>query len=211
MKTLDLSIDINQIDDSFARIAEQLMNHYILVSGESRYRLCEIEFYYTQKGTDHEDKYTHCHDLQKTTGQWYQHGSGLDITIGNKLTCGGILIRALQEIDKDGVEIHKQYFYGPLKSLQVLMSSFTSIEKHQVVFGLEEFEFKNKQKILNAPRAGLNPTLDPEMYSKPYRYFIFPKKEHKPKGEIISSLRGLIKEEELKELFGWKTLPEKKY
>ncbi|MCH7411104.1 hypothetical protein MM239_16990 [Belliella sp. DSM 111904] len=207
MEFINLSIDTKNLENSFKRIAEDLLNQYMLISGKKSFRICEIEFYYT--GINHDDKYTHGHELQKTLGQWYQHGSGLDITCGNEDYYGGILIRALQAVDKQGKEL--DYIYGPLKCLQALMSGFKSIEKHQVTFGLEKSNqgTLSLEKVLSAPRAGLNPTRDQEMYSKPYRFFIYPKKQHHLKGEIISSLRGHIADDELKEMFGWKVLPDK--
>ena len=91
MNPINLTINTQNLDSSFRRIAEDLLNHFIFISGEKSYRICEIEFYYM--GVNHEDKYTHGHELQKTSGQWYQHGSGLDITCGNDNAYGGILIR----------------------------------------------------------------------------------------------------------------------
>lgn len=207
MNTINLSIDPNNPESSFKRIAEKLLNHNVLVCGENTYRICEIEFYF--KADFHDDSYTHCHEQQKTSGKWYQHGSGLDITIGNREACGGILIRAIQKIDDNGDDILDGYTYGPLKTLQALMASFKSIAKHQVTFGLEEFEFANKQRVLSAQRVGLNPNLNPDMHKKMYRFFIYPKKRHDLKGEIITNLSGILEDDELKELFGWKTLPKK--
>jgi len=208
MNPINLTIDTQNLDGSFKRIAEDLLNQFVLISGEKSFRICEIEFYYT--GVNHEDKYTHGHELQKTSGMWYQHGSGLDITCGNENNYGGILIRALQEIDTEGKEVN--YIYGPLKCLQALMSGFRSIDKHEVIFGLERVPqgVMSHEEIYSAPRAGLNPDRQPEMHNKMYRYFIYPMKKHEPKGEIIASLRDHIPDEKLKQVFGWKTLPEKK-
>lgn len=208
MGILNLSIDIQNPEDTFKRIANDLLNHYVLISGKKSFRICEIEFYYT--GVDHNDKYTHSHELQKTSGQWYQHRSGLDITCGNEDYYGGILIRAIERVDEP-VDKTEKYIYGPLKCLQALMSGFKSIVKHEVTIGLEKANqgTLSLEKVSSAPRAGLNPDRDPEMYSKMYRFFIYPMKKHDPKGEIIASLRGQIPDEELKEIFGWKTLPEK--
>lgn len=208
MHSIDLSIDPKNVELSFRHISEQLLNHFILVSGVKIFRICEIEFYY--KDSFHNDSYSHGHKQQKTSGQWYQHGSGLDITCGNENAFGGILIRAIQEIDSRGEIIEKGYIYGPLNCLQALFSSFVSIEKHQVTFGFEKVipNIMSQEDVLSAPRAGLNRNLNPDMHNKLYRFFIFPKKQHDPKGEIIASLRGIIDDERLKEMFGWKILPE---
>lgn len=92
MHSINLSIDPENFQGSFRQIAEELMNNFILCSGVRIFRICEIEFYY--KDIDHNDNYTHGHKQQKTSGQWYQHGSGLDIICGNEKSYGGILIRA---------------------------------------------------------------------------------------------------------------------
>ncbi|WP_158860972.1 DNA-3-methyladenine glycosylase [Lunatibacter salilacus] len=208
MNSINLSIDPKSLESSFRRIADELLNKSVLVSGFKIFRICEIEFYY--KDTLHNDSYTHGHKQQKTSGLWYQHGSGLDITCGNENAFGGILIRAIQEIENQGKVIDDAYIYGPLNCLQALFSSFSNIEKHQVTFGFEKAipNMLSQEEILSVPRTGLNKNLNLEMHSKMYRFFIFPKKQHDPKGEIIASLRGIIDDERLKEMFGWKTLPE---
>ncbi|SMD42073.1 hypothetical protein SAMN00777080_0610 [Aquiflexum balticum DSM 16537] len=187
-----------------------MLNQYVLISGRRKFRICEIEFYYKEVEGHHKDIYTHAHELQKSSGKWYQHGSGLDITCGNDKAYGGILIRALQELNEEGEEIN--YIYGPLKSLHILMENFGSVDKHEITFGLEKVHggFITSESVLNATRVGLNPVHDKEMQQKMYRYFIFPQKPHDRKGEIIASLRGRIEDDKLKELFGWKTLPDPK-
>src|ERR1017187_501642 len=74
--------------ESFRRIAEKLMNLYQLQVKDNFYRIIDCEFYYSSK--KHQDPYAHGHERQKSKGEWYFHGSGLDITIGNGEALGGI-------------------------------------------------------------------------------------------------------------------------
>lgn len=188
MTQLDFSINAQDLQTSFAALADQLLNNHILISGDHKYRICEIEFYYKEVEGPNQDNYTHGHAFQKTAGQWYQHGSGLDITFGNENAFGGILIRALQELDAEGNEVN--YIYGPLNSLQALMGSFGSVEKHEISFGLENAadNFLKHEKPIAAPRVGLNAQKQPDMYNKLYRYLILPQKKHAEKTRIYDSM-----------------------
>ena len=75
-------IDYNNPEKDLPHIANQLMNKWDIQSNEKKYRITEIEFYINSAA--HKDTYAHGHKLQKTTGKWYMHGSGMDITCGNK-------------------------------------------------------------------------------------------------------------------------------
>ncbi len=105
-------------EDQFTRIAECLMNEYILnVNGDYKYRISEIEFYYNdlieeaKKGSYiHPDTFTHGDEMQRLSGQWYFHRmngkgykvgtyKGLDLSFGKGLVAvGGILIRAITSV-----------------------------------------------------------------------------------------------------------------
>lgn len=188
MTTPNLTIDPNDIEASFARVANELMNHFVITSGAKSFRIAEIEFYFSEITGTHNDNYTHGHDLQLTTGNWYQHGSGLDITIGNQHAYGGILIRALQEINQEGKEI--RYIYGPLNCLQSLFTEFGHITKHQIAFGIERagLGVLEPEKVIAAPRVGLNPQKQPEMIDKLYRFLILPKQKHAEKTKIYDAM-----------------------
>jgi hypothetical protein len=180
---LNLKADSQDINDDFKRIASELMNHWILKIENSHYRITEIEFYFNSN--IHNDNYTHSHELQKKTGSWYFHGSGVDITFGNENSYGGILIRALYNLDS------KIFTYGPIKVVTELFSNFHSVYNNSYFFGLIE-DLDNLLKIENpiaAPRVGLNKTNNPEMRDKFYRYLVMPSKPHAEKTNIEAAMR----------------------
>lgn len=85
---------------------EILLESDLMVNGK-RYRIREIEFYI--RSPSHNDEYTHGHPDQKTMDCWYFHrfknGSyrggtykGMDLTMGDEKTFGGILIRSIEHI-----------------------------------------------------------------------------------------------------------------
>ena len=89
----------------FDQLANQLLNNYILKINETEWRIAEIEFYYYS--SEHPDNYTHKDADQQRSNEWYFHrqngGSfkggtykGLDISIGNGVNYGGILIRSIR-------------------------------------------------------------------------------------------------------------------
>lgn len=195
---INLHIDSKTIDEDFQRIADKLMNHWILKAGEEEYRITEIEFYVNNAG--HEDDYTHMHDLQKTNGKWYFHGSGLDLTCGNENMYGGILLRAIWNINKK-----EEYHYGPLKLLTEIFSHLDSIYESEFSIGLV-FDTNNKiefEKPIAAPRVGLNPQKNPDMYENLYRYLVMPKYKHAEKTKIAEAMqKQKIDENEIKKIWG---------
>lgn len=76
--------------ETFALIADKILNETQLSANGKRYRINEIEFYLTGKA--HPDPFTHQDKQQLTSCQWYfhKHGAkyrdgnykGLDITFG---------------------------------------------------------------------------------------------------------------------------------
>ena len=200
---LDLSINTQDIKGSFEKISEDIMNSWVLISGYNKYRICEIEFYFNATGI-HDDNYTHSHELQKTSGKWYLHPSGIDITFGNAECYGGILIRALDNLTLTK-EDPKRYTYGPLNCLQEIFRNLDSAYKHDYTFGLEEtiadlIEF---EKPIAAPRVGLNKIRNEEMYDKLYRFLVLPKKKHAEKTKIVNAMiKQGFSEEKANEIWG---------
>lgn len=176
----------------FERISEVLLNNSILKVGRKSFRICAIEFYYKQ--ADHMDNAAHSHKGQLTCGEWYFHGSGLDITFGDETEYGGILIQAIQSMEEP-----KIFTGGPLKCITVLFEAFGSASNHQLIFGLEEYRHEH-EKIIAAPRVGLNEVTVGDHFSKGYRFIIMPKEGHARKGDIIKYLvdSKLMTEEQAK-------------
>jgi hypothetical protein len=103
---------IEDYDKQFVRIADSLLNDYLLtVNQDYKYRISEIEFYYNDvhKSCVHPDTFTHGDEMQKKSGQWYFHRfgktykvgtyKGMDLAFGKgDLAVGGILIRAITSV-----------------------------------------------------------------------------------------------------------------
>lgn len=182
---LDLTIHEDKIDDSFARIANDLMNNWLLKIESKIYRITEIEFYY--KSEFHNDAYTHGHEFQKVKEKWYFHGSGIDITFGTNETSGGILIRAIYNIKDDN------YIYGPLNCATEIFNAVGNIYEKGITFGLIA-SWENNSEIeieipIAAPRVGLNPQKDKVYSERFYRFLIMPKRKHAEKTRIAEAMR----------------------
>lgn len=88
----------------FTAIAMRLLGTCRLQVAGAPHRLVEIEFYFDSQ--QHPDPFTHRHPAQATSGRWYFHrigasyrgGSfkGLDLTLGDGVAHGGVLIRSLE-------------------------------------------------------------------------------------------------------------------
>jgi hypothetical protein len=192
IKDMNLEIDNQKIEDSFNRIASELMNEYVLKAENTHYRITEIEFYY-YVSKNHEDNYIHKHDLQKEKGKWYFHGSGVDLTFGSNEVYGGILLRAIYNIKTE------KYIYGPIKIITEIFSNMPSAFDTNISFGLipAENTITVIEQPIKAPRVGLNEKKNPNMYEELYRYLIMPKQKHAEKERIAKSMvkQGFSKEE----------------
>lgn len=184
LKHLQISNPESPLGD-FKRIADILLNRSILRINDKTYRICSIEFYY--QNNHHQDKAAHQHKRQLSTGEWYFHGSGLDITFGNQNEYGGILIQVLKEMEEP-----EEFIIGPLNVVTKLFENFGQVDKRENIFGLEEFNH-NKEDIISAPRVGLNKITVGEDFSRGYRFLIFPREAHKNKKEIINHIVSTTK------------------
>jgi hypothetical protein len=180
---INFSIDKKNLDKDFLRISTDLMNHWKLRVNNAEYRITEIEFYL--KSDFHVDPYTHGNKLQKEMGRWYFHGSGVDLTFGSDTMYASLLIRAIYNL-KSGI-----YTYGPLNSFAEIFHNFSYIFESEHLLGLtpagnEEFKF---EQPICAPRVGLNPNNNPEMYNRLYRFLIMPRQKHAEKTRIADSMK----------------------
>ncbi len=180
---INLIINESNIDADFKRIADDLMNHWILKIESKMYRITEIEFYL--KSEFHNDTYTHGHKLQQLKERWYFHGAGIDLTFGVNGFYGGILIRALYDFKENN------YTYGPLNCVTELFSNIGHIYETNLSFGLvsakpNDFE---AEKPIPAPRVGLNPNKDKDKYEAFYRFLIMPKRKHAEKTKIAEGMK----------------------
>lgn len=182
--------------------ADLLLNRRILEAKGKRYRIAEIEFYLSSAKGKNKDGITHCQPQQLTNDSWYVHRYfssnkikskrriGMDLTCGDKPTdlYGGILIRAIQDIDK--LTDDTFYIYGPAKVFRTLIgeelissSELALLEGQQVeyneIVALREHNW-DSEKVYSCPRD-LGKSAPVQDKQKPYRFFIWGKKKHSRK------------------------------
>ena len=149
-----------EYQDVFSKYANKLMNEYCLKVDDKKYNLIEIEFYFYDK-ENHPDPYIYCNEKQKECGKFYFHGSGMDITFGNGICYGGILIRSI--MNEEG-----QYINGSLKLLEELFCD--EIDKLKIELIEKDIGKKN---IFCSTRVGLQAhPLDYELLTKYKKNFI---------------------------------------
>lgn len=171
-------IDLTNPHISFQYIAEQLFSEYYISTANSNYFITEIEFYF-QSSDHHNDNYTHGHKFQKLNGHWYFHWSGIDITIGDGINKGGILIRGLKKKDING---GWEYISGPLNVMRELLSGqHNAFSERGIKLQLVKSSKIDIGPIFIGKRVGLNNEKDTResYYDKPYRFLIDNVKQHK--------------------------------
>jgi hypothetical protein len=198
--------DRESVEASFSRIAKRLFSDYQLVVNEIfYYRLIDIEFYYYAPGK-FEDVYANRHEAQRSSGKWYSHGSGIDITFGNGEYYGGILIRGIASIRGEGqadhMGIYKQ-IHGPLNvKTEIFSNMHGAFEKAANYLYLQDVSqermganMANPEYIVRTNRIGLNPakdSADKGFYNGKYRYVIFPHLKLKNKTQIAHDMRNQL-------------------
>lgn len=202
----------NTYGERFSRLANELINKYVLCVNKTNFRISEIEFYLHTD--DHLDIYTHRDIDQKTPCQWYFHkkgGSykagtykGMDITFGflNKLgdTYGGILIREIQNMDT------LKYISGPCctvdeilktaghNTIESLVNTLSKDNPNGQVFNSNNvlYLLKNdmliEKTIYSGPRVGLSFGY-PDFLVRDYRFLTNLYDTKKYKAPIVLKMR----------------------
>lgn len=203
----------------FAEVADILLNKGKLVINETEYRLTEIEFYYND-WDKHKDIFAHKVEEVLESGTWRFHASGIDIVFEKEKKekneiYGGILLRAITLASNTDEKKNKENdVYGPLKMRALLGSKLEDLRKFQGkmctetedIFWIDDEAAFEEQTIYSVPRFGLNPKNDKDekFINKPYRFIIYPMKEHKGKESIIAKYWN--NPELFKKVFGYKLL-----
>ena len=223
-----MNLEINTSNEetviaSFKAIATKLFTDYKLIVNDKQYRFLDLEFYYHADG-DFEDMYAHKHPHQLENSKWYSHGSGMDITFGNKKNHGGILIRAIAEIDNEMPK--EKYFikneiHGPLTVKTEILSNFHNVfDPTPNTFFLADISRERlgalmikPENIIATERIGLNESKDltegSKFFNGKYRFVIFPHLKLKNKTKIAE---GMIEQfpnlsiDDINKLFGSKFL-----
>lgn len=196
------TIDYDNIDEiTVQRIAESLLLKYALVVNNKEFRICEVEFYINNH--KHNDKYTHGDSHQKTFGKWYFHRypsgayksgtyKGIDLTLGNKDTYFGVLIRSIYDPCTD------EMFDGPCKSVNKILELNNANDVKEYMQkrksplnarSTKNFHLKRKAKlskeiIYKGPRIGLSDKY-PEWKNIHYRFLIKKKYIKKGKRDLV--------------------------
>lgn len=163
---LDLTINsqtVHAINESFDRIAHELMNERILISGNEEYRLTEIEFYYFHEGI-HEDRAAHEHSTPM--GHWRAHRNGIDLSLGfsdAEQWDGGILLRGIERLSDNS------YINGPQRVWFELIAQWYDCETINQKFGLKKSD-KKGYSIHRTTRQGLTTARNP-LNEAPYRFY----------------------------------------
>ena len=155
---MNLEINNNNIEESFDRIAKEILTQKALFVNEKVFRFTEIEFYYYYEGI-HNDEYTHKH--KRKVGEWRLHNQGIDITFeGTDISDGGILVR--------GVLINGKYINGPLLTIRAIFEAFEKVT-NITSFVLNDSETRNVD-IIKTFRHLPNKIVHEEFHNKLYRY-----------------------------------------
>ena len=184
--------------EEFNALANYILNNIIINANGTKYRICEIEFYYYD--TTHPDEYVHQSSDQKQYGKYYFHKfhngtfkagtfKGLDIILGNHDTYFGILVRSIKNIESD------EFTEGSCNVANKILNCFSVsnvkelFQKHYPLSSqidisddklkLEPIIQKN-EIVYTGPRVGLSDKY-PEYKTKNYRYCTFINKIKKQK------------------------------
>jgi hypothetical protein len=209
---------------SFDRIAKKISKDIAIKINEAYYRIFDFEFY--TFSTHFPDPHTYKNELQLENGKLYLHGSGVDITFGDGINHGGILLRSIIKL-YDGSEkesgFMKQQFDGPQNVATELFSNLNSLnssKKNEISFiemseHHQDLHFYSPEAIIKTKRVGLTSKpidKDGEYQNSQLRYIVvlpkFPNFKQTIKG-IESLLREqvntkVIDKEKAIEILGYK-------
>lgn len=191
-----MAIKTTFLHTDFNKIANNILNNTLLMVNGTKFRICEIEFYYTND--KHNDQYTHCSSDQAKFGFFYFHQykngtyksgtyKGMDMTFGNNELYCGVLIRSLYDIDND------EFIEGPCRSVNKILelNGFTTVadfmdgKKEIKIYDKNDYLYLkptklNTEDIYCGKRVGLSNKY-PDFLDRKYRYATMIKKIKKQK------------------------------
>ena len=133
-------LDGNCIEKKFQHLASILLHNVVILKGNKKYKLTDIEFYFYC--STHQDIITYPRNSK--AGEWFFHSSGVDLSFesnvpmrekastGKLMPCltsdsafGGILIRGIKHIDCFSDHQEEKYkLNGPMKVCEELFDKF---------------------------------------------------------------------------------------
>ena len=208
----------------FDQIAEKISKGVLFRVNKAYYRILDFEFYCF--GEKFNDPHTYKNDLQLELGKIYLHASGLDITFGDGVNHGGVLIRSVVKL-YEGAEVDEGHMKKQFDGPQIVATElFTGL--HSVVDppGMNEIAlldidgyqfdsmFHKPVALLKTKRVGLAKKLqdpDDKFMNMSLRYIVvlkkFPNFKQVSKGweniveEYVKS--GKMTDLEAKEILGY--------
>ncbi|MGB6327984.1 MAG: hypothetical protein WBF48_03600 [Halarcobacter sp.] len=186
MNKIDLTIKtISQetIYQSFKKIAEDMLNNFIIEINGVQYRILNIEFYY-YNFVKHSDCNVHQHERQLKSHQWYLHKNsinpayhrkGIDYTFGDGKNYGGILIKTVKNLTTNSEPLSQSNFIKDLvESLKFKHPNDTKKFK-QIIEETDNLKLKpyklDKHSIISKERVNLaRPSYRDEKYE--YAFYI---------------------------------------
>lgn len=182
MNFLKVNFDNQEsIFKSFDHIAKKFANDIQIKINDAYYRVVDFEFYNYSEALP--DPHTYQHPQQLENGKFYLHASGVDITFGDKVNYGGILLRGLVKLERDSKEkgFMWQEILGPQKVATELFSNLLALKdggKNEIVLididgHNQDACFYPAKTVINTKRVGLMlKANDPENFymNLPIRY-----------------------------------------
>jgi hypothetical protein len=193
---MNLNIDVENVEQSFDRIAKELINKYELKINDKIYQFIDLEFYFFCDS--HEDRFT-LEEHIKREGELEAHRYGVDISLGNsKDAYGGVLIRSLLYEDK---VIHKSHVKNEIiNNLQFGNNNIEIVKKKNVkAANIIRTERENLGKIDVAKNR------KEKFKKKKYRFVVFDENViRKLKGKETLLRKSELSEDEIHKLIGYK-------
>ena len=137
-------LDGSNIEKKFQDLASILLHNVVILKGNKKYKLTDIEFYFYCP--THQDIITYPHNSK--AGEWFFHSSGVDLSFesnvpmrekastGKLVPCltsdsafGGILIRGIKHIGCFSDHQEEKYkLNGPMKVCEELFDKFDAFD-----------------------------------------------------------------------------------
>jgi hypothetical protein len=138
-----------ETEPEFEGIARKLFHNYIIKTGDTEYRLTEIEFYWHSPTHPDPTTYKRIHAYPEA-GEWFFHYSGVDIALKNDELqgYGGILIRGLYDIHR------KKSVKGPQVCAMKLFSGHNAFHS-DIQTRIIEHSFSPALPIIKRHRFGI--------------------------------------------------------
>ena len=168
-----------KVEQSFISIAEDLLQNYLLSINDTIIQLTDIEFYYFSDM--HKDGFTLI-EPRKNKGEFRPHRYGIDISLGEGSSYGGILLK--------GCFTKDQYFYKSNKVGKIVLDCL-QFGDNKIAFIPGKAEHPIFQTIRsNLGKLNIAKHRTEEFFEKKYRFIL---QDHGYYKAITGNKKELIK------------------